>query len=168
MVETTGQLLPYGKLVMLVAGLASTGSALNATLYSASRVSFAMGRGQDLPTFLARIAPLRRTPHLAIAATGVLSMTMLLLLPIREVAASTGLMFLLLFALVCYSLIRLRHKQPDLKRSFKVPLVPLLPWVGVVSCIVLSFALMDLSLTAWIAASIWIVIGVVMNHRMNS
>jgi len=167
MVETTGQLLPYGKLVMLVAGLASTGSALNATLYSASRVSFAMGRGQDLPTFLARIAPLRRTPHLAIAATGVLSITMLLLLPIREVAASTSLMFLLLFALVCYSLIRLRHKQPDLKRPFRLPLVPLLPWAGVVSCVVLSFALMDLSLSAWITASIWIVIGVVVNHRMS-
>ena len=93
---------------------------------------------------------------------------MLLLLPIREIAASTSLMFLLLFALVCYSLIRLRHKQPDLKRSFRMPLVPLLPWTGVVSCVVLSCALMDLSLTAWIAASIWIVIGVVMNHRMNS
>ena len=168
MVETTGQLLPYGQLVMLVAGLASTGSALNATLYSASRVSFAMGRGRDLPAFLARIAQLRRTPHLAIAATGVLSITMLLLLPIREVAASTSLMFLLLFALVCYSLIRLRHKQPDLKRPFRLPLVPLLPWAGVVSCVVLSLALMDLSLSAWITASIWIVIGVVMNHRMNS
>ena len=168
MVETAGQLLPYGKLVMLVAGLASTGSALNATLYSASRVSFAMGRGQDLPTFLARIAPLRRTPHLAIAATGVLSITMLLLLPIREVAASTSLMFLLLFALVCYSLIRLRHKQPELKRPFRLPLVPFLPWVGVVSCVGLSFALMNLSLSAWITAGIWILIGIVVNHRMNS
>ena len=166
MIETTGQLLPYGKLVMLVAGLASTGSALNATLYSASRVSFAMGRGRDLPTSLARIASARRTPHLAIATTCVLSMTMLLLLRIREVAASTSLMFLLLFALVCYSLISLRHKQPGVKRSFRVPLVPLLPWAGVVSCVVLSFALMDLSLSAWITATIWIVIGVVGNHRM--
>lgn len=166
MVESAGQLLPYGTLVMLVAGLASTGSALNATLYSASRVSFAMGRGRDLPTFLARIAPVRRTPHLAIAVTGVLSMAMLLLLPIREVAASTSLMFMLLFALVCYSLIRLRHKLPDIKRSFRLPLVPLLPWVGVVSCVVLSFALIDLSLSAWITVSIWIVIGVVVNYRM--
>jgi len=166
MVEATGQLLPYGQLVMLVAGLASTGSALNATLYSASRVSFAMGRGRDLPAFLARIAPLRRTPYLAIAATGVLSITMLLLLPIRDVAASTSLMFLLLFALVCYSLIRLRHKQPDLKRPFRLPLVPFLPWAGVVFCVGLSFALMDLSLSAWITASIWIVIGVVVNYRI--
>lgn len=167
MMEASGQLLPYGKLVMLVAGLASTGSALNATLYSASRVSFAMGRGQDLPIILARITPVRRTPHWAIATTGMLSMTMLLLLPIREVAASTSLMFLLLFALVCYSLIRLRHKQPDLKRSFRVPLVPLLPWVGVISCVVLSFALMNLSLSAWIAAGSWIVIGVVVNHSLS-
>lgn len=167
LVETTGQLLPHGKLMMLVAGLASTGSALNATIYSASRISFAMGRGRDLPTFLARITSVRRTPHLAIATTGVLSITMLLLLPIREVAASTSLMFLFLFALVCYSLIRLRHKQPDLKRPFRVPLVPFLPWIGVISCLVLSFALMDLSLSAWITVSIWIVIGVVVNYRMS-
>jgi hypothetical protein len=31
---------------------------------------------------------------------------------------------------------------------------------------VLSFALMDLSLSAWITAGIWIVTGVVVNHGM--
>jgi len=44
LVEAAGVLLPAGDRVLLIAGLASTASALNATLYSASRIALAMGR----------------------------------------------------------------------------------------------------------------------------
>lgn len=38
-----------GRIVFLIGGLFSTMSALNATIYSSSRVSFAMGRDHNLP-----------------------------------------------------------------------------------------------------------------------
>jgi len=43
-------------------------------------------------------------------------------LPIEDIAASTNIMFLLVFVLVCATLIRMRMKRPERERPFKVPL----------------------------------------------
>lgn len=53
----------WGGILILVSGLASTMSVLNATIYSSSRVSFAMGRDNNLPAVFGRIHPHRcRSP----------------------------------------------------------------------------------------------------------
>ena len=62
-----------GGMVILIGGLLSTMSALNATIYSSSRVSFAMGRDRNLPTWFGKVHPVRKTPHWAILASAVLN-----------------------------------------------------------------------------------------------
>jgi len=52
-----------GGVLILIGGLFSTMSALNATIYSSSRVSFAMGRDRNLPAWFGKIHPLRKTPR---------------------------------------------------------------------------------------------------------
>ncbi|MBN1679987.1 MAG: amino acid permease [Anaerolineae bacterium] len=69
-VEAAGQFMPAGKILLLISGLASTMSALNATTYSSSRVSFAMGRDHNLPEIFSRIHPERHTPYLAVIMSG--------------------------------------------------------------------------------------------------
>lgn len=49
-----------GGLMILLGGLFSTMSALNATIYSSSRVSFAMGRDRNLPSWFGSIHPVRK------------------------------------------------------------------------------------------------------------
>lgn len=92
-----GQFVPYGKVLLLIAGLASTASALNATVFGASRIAFAMGRNGDLPSVLGRIHPSRQTPHVSIIATGILMTVMALSPPLEDSAAGTNIMFLLVF-----------------------------------------------------------------------
>ena len=58
-----------GGVMILIGGLLSTMSALNATIYSSSRVSFAMGRDRNLPSWFGRIHPKTKTPHWAILAS---------------------------------------------------------------------------------------------------
>jgi amino acid transporter/nucleotide-binding universal stress UspA family protein len=161
MAEAAGQFMPYGKLILLLAGMASTMSALNATIYSSSRVSFAMGRDGNLPTVFGRIHPLTQTPHYAVFISGALIIAMAILLPIEDVAASADIMFLLLFMMVCYSLITLRERRPDLKRRFKMPFYPYSAWIGIVLCLALSLTLFDLSPIAWYTALLWIGGGLV-------
>jgi amino acid transporter len=48
-----------GGILILIGGVFSTMSALNATIYSSSRVSFAMGRDRNLPSWFGKIHPLR-------------------------------------------------------------------------------------------------------------
>jgi len=148
-----------GGLLILFGGLFSTMSALNATIYSSSRVSFAMGRDRNLPSWFGRIHPLRKTPHWSILATGLLSAAMAVLLPIEVVASAANIMFLLLFIQVQAALIALRKKRPDLARGFKVPLVPLVPLLGILFQLGLAVYLFFYSPTAWLSAGVWIAMG---------
>jgi amino acid transporter/nucleotide-binding universal stress UspA family protein len=160
-VEVASQIFPWGigTAALLFSGLVSTMSALNATMYSSSRVSFAMGRDNNLPAFFARIHTKRYTPYLAILASGCLMLVFASALPIEDVAAAADIMFLLLFAQVNITVLRLRQKMPDLDRGFVIPWVPAIPIIGLVTQGVLAIALFTYSLEAWISAIIWMVIG---------
>ena len=160
MIRTAEKIMPFGALAMILGGLASTTSALNATVYSSSRVSFAMGRGGDLPGYFATIHRQRRTPHIAIMISGVLIVAFAVALPIEDVAGGASLTFLVLFLLTNLSLIRLRKLQPDLKRSFKVPWVPLLPIVTIGIQLLLSVHLFSVSPLAWYVTIGWTVFGI--------
>ncbi len=159
-VEAANRLMPYGTIVLLIGGLMSTLSALNATLYSSSRVSFSMGRNRDLPESFGQIHPRRHTPHWAIFISGLLVILMAVLLPIEDVASAADIMFMLLFTMVNASVIILRRRQPDVERPFKVPLMPLLPILGILTQLVLSVYLFNLSPIAWYATLVWIGLGV--------
>lgn len=161
LVDVANEFFSGGGMVILIGGLLSTMSALNATIYSSSRVSFAMGRDRNLPTWFGKIHPVRKTPHWAILASSVLIAVMAAALPIEAVASAADIMFLLLFIQVLVVLIALRKKRPDLRRGFKVPWVPFVPVVGIILQLGLAVVLFFYSPTAWLSAGIWIVLGLV-------
>jgi amino acid transporter/nucleotide-binding universal stress UspA family protein len=158
-VEAAGQFMPYGSVILLISALASTMSALNATTYSSSRVSFAMGRDHNLPAFFGKIHPKRHTPYWAVVITGGLILIMGWALPIEEVAAASSIMFLLLFAQVNVTVMVIRRKMPDLNRGFKVPWFPAVPVLGLLTQGALAAYLFTYSPRAWIVALGWIVAG---------
>jgi amino acid transporter/nucleotide-binding universal stress UspA family protein len=160
-VEVARQIFPWGigAVVLVFSGLVSTMSALNATTYSSSRVSFAMGRDRNLPAFFARIHTERHTPHLAVIASGALMLTMAWSLPIEAVAASADIMFLLLFFQVNVAVIMLRRKMPHLDRGFHTPWYPVTPILGLIAMGFLAVYLFSYSPVAWYSALAWIVAG---------
>jgi APA family basic amino acid/polyamine antiporter len=160
-IEAARQLMPFGAYVLVVGGLMSTMSALNATIYSSSRVSFAMGRDRNLPSVFGQIHEERHTPYWAIFISGALVCTTAALLPVESVATAADMMFLLLFIMVNIAVIRMRRLRPDLDRGFKVPLMPLLPIAGIISQIVLVVYLFLLSPEAWYVGVLWLAAGLV-------
>lgn len=159
LVNAADQFMVGGGIMILVGGLLSTVSALNATIYSSSRVAFAMARDGSLPEAMARVHPVRGTPHWAVAVSAVLIILMAVALPIEDVAAAAGMTFLFLFGGVNIALIRLRKQRPDLDRGFKVPWVPFTPIVAIVAMLLIAvFMLIDYPL-AWLASGGWIVAG---------
>ncbi len=160
-IEVAQQVFPWGigGFILLLSGLASTTSALNATTYASSRVSFAMGRDHNLPEFFARIHPKRHTPYLAVVATGALMTIMAWTLPIEDVAASASIMFLLLFILVNFAVLFLRLQSPELERGFRVPLFPILPVLAIISNAFLAVNIFRFSPIAWVFTVVWIAIG---------
>ncbi|GAB4361908.1 MAG: amino acid transporter [Deltaproteobacteria bacterium] len=158
-VEAARQFAPGGGVIVLIGGLLSTLSALLATIFSSSRVALAMARDHNLPAFLGRIHPEKKTPSLAIVFSTWIVLFMALALPIEDVASTADIMYLLLFLQVNVTLIRMRKTHPKLPRGFRVPLVPLIPVIGILTQLFIAVYLFVYSPTAWVFVGAWLLIG---------
>ena len=71
-------------------------AAVNSIVFSASRVSFAMGRDGNLPSMFGKLHPKKQTPVAALILSGAIIIGMVVLLPLNQVAsvADGGQLFL--------------------------------------------------------------------------
>jgi APA family basic amino acid/polyamine antiporter len=80
------------------------------------------------------------------------------LLPLETLANLVNIGTLFAFILVAIGVIILRHTRPDLERSFRTPLVPLVPILSVLA----SFYLMlNLTTATWVRFFVWMAAGLV-------
>ncbi len=165
MATSARQLLPGGDVIFYCAGIASTAGAMIAATFSAIRVTFALGRANDLPAALAGFHETRRSPHRAVLLCGAAVALMVVSLPMVEIAGAASQMFALLFGLVCLAAWRLRRSQPELVRPFRAPWLPVLATIGIVAGAVVFFALLSVSSTAWGISCLWLVGGAALHWR---
>ena len=158
--RAAAQFMPLGTFLIMVGALLSTMSALNATTFSSTRVSFAMGRDKALPDRFSSVSSKTRTPHIALGWSGVLILFVALTLPIEDVAASADIMFILLFLQVNLAVITIRSKYgKELKYGFLLPFFPILPMVAIGMQFLLVLSLFGVSIIAWVYAAAWIGMG---------
>ncbi len=158
--EAVSRLMPFGHFILTLAVIFSSTSALNATIYSATRASYALGRDSMLPKFFALIHKTKNTPYGALIATSVIVLVVTTLLPTKDVASSASIMFLFLFFLVNLCVIKIRRSMADeLTYGFLMPLFPLFPILAIICQVVLAVWLVHMSLIAWIVAPLWIFSG---------
>jgi APA family basic amino acid/polyamine antiporter len=159
--EAIARLIPFGNFLLTLAVIFASTSALNATIYSATRASYALGRDRMLPQPFARISKRRKTPWFALLATGVIVLLVATVLPTMHVASSASLMFLFLFFLVNLCVIKIRLNMSDeLQYGYLTPLFPFVPLLAISVQVVLVAELRHMSLIALIVAPVWIVSGV--------
>ncbi|MHA2094858.1 MAG: APC family permease, partial [Candidatus Hodarchaeales archaeon] len=158
------QMIPgLGLVVILFGGLLSTLSALNAAIYSSTRVAFALGRDGSLPSKLGTVSPKRHTPVTSINITGLLILVMAIIIPIDTVAASADFMFMILFGQVLLASMIIRKKvrksKEKLDYGFKTPLFPLIPVVGGIALTTIFLFTLVLHLDAFVTTLIWLALG---------
>lgn len=122
-----------------------------------TRVWFAMSRDGLLPHWFAATDP-HGVPHRVTWIAGVASAALAGFLPIRAVADLTNIGILAAFVVVCVAVIVLRRRRPDAQRSFRLPLMPIVPLFGVLSS---GFLMTQLHWETWLRFAIWLVIGLV-------
>ncbi len=160
--EAIRDLMPYGGLLITLAAIFSSTSALNATVYSSTRVLFAISRDGRLPGIFSKIHSVRRVPHYALFASSVIVLTVALIFPIEDVAASADIVFLLIFLLVNAAVIKIRNERgEELEYGFLMPYFPYIPLLAIVLQAVLSVWVFHVSPTAWAITLLWIVAGLV-------
>ena len=155
-----------------VAILAGFSSVILVMLLGQSRVFYAMGKDGLLPKAFGDLHPKYKTPYKANLAILVIVGLFAAFIPGDIVGDMTSIGTLFAFILVCISVIVLRKTEPDLKREFKTPFVPLVPILGVIVCLAMIYGL---GWTNWLRLGVWLLIGLVIyfvyskkNSKLNN
>ena len=128
---------PVGGAVIVGGAIFSMISASNASILAGSRVALSMSHRRHLPRFFGRIGARSHTPFVAVLAAGGSIGLFALLLPLQDLAHFANLVLLLALCFVNGALILHRRRFPDIERPFRVPLVPLVPALGIAANIYL-------------------------------
>jgi APA family basic amino acid/polyamine antiporter len=141
---------PAATFIVSIGAMIATASVLLTTILGVSRIVFAMGRSNDLPSFVSRLHPRFSTPHYAIWLTGAFMVAAILLADLSLVVTIST------FAMLVYYLIAnaAAMKIPASKRRY--PCV--IPVIGIITCIgLMAF----LGPNAWIIGLAGLGVGVV-------
>ncbi|MEF2968267.1 amino acid permease [Paenibacillus sp. M1] len=147
-----------------VAGFISLGAIVGITtvlfvlLFGQTRLFYAIGRDGLLPEKLSRLHPKTGAPSVSTWVTGSVVAVFAGLIPLDRLADLVSIGTLFAFISVSIGIIILRKTRPDLQRSFKVPLVPWIPLIAVLTC---GYLLISLPGITWIAFLVWMAIGLI-------
>ena len=132
-----------GALAMIVGAVLATVSSANASILSAARVNFAMGRDRILINWLNEVHPRFRTPYRAISATGIITLVLIAIgVGIGTLAEVASFMYLVTYTLVHVTIVVLRRANPEAyEPAFQIPsiLYPFVPTVGMLACLAVLF-----------------------------
>ncbi len=93
--------------IMAFAAIISAASAINATLLGSSRLSYMLSHERIIPKAIAKISPKTRVPMRAIALSGIMSIIIVFLFQLDVVAMAASIIFMVIFAAVNISAIKL-------------------------------------------------------------
>ena len=127
-------------------------------MYGQTRILFAMARDGLIPKVFERVNPRTQTPVTnTLIVTGFIAV-LAAVVPIDQLADATSIGTLFAFALVNVGVMVLRRTKPGLSRSFKTPLYPITPILGVTFCLYLMVRLAGVT---WLVFLIWTVVGLI-------
>lgn len=136
--------------------LAGFTSVILVLLLGQSRIFYTMSRDGLLPKFFSDLHPRFRTPWksnlILLLFVGVFGA----FAPLSFVGHLTSIGTLLAFALVCIGVLILRYLHPELPRPFKTPLVPIVPILGLITCLLM---MAFLNAGTWVRLIVWLLIG---------
>jgi len=139
-----------------VAGITSV---LLVMMLSAPRVFLAMARDGLVPhSFFGAVHPKFRTPWKSTILIGLFVGSMAGFLPLDFLLHMTNIGTLLAFVIVCAAVLVMRKMHPEAERPFRCPMVPVVPILGILSCLLLMFSLPAAN---WWRLGVWLVIGLV-------
>ena len=138
--------------------LIASGSVVLSSILGGTRASFAMGRDGLLPQQFDKISKRFGTPYFSIVVACIVIVVFagIFYNNIETIASIVNFGSLFTYLFVNLSVLKLRRSESETKRFFKVPLYPVVPVIGAISCVGLMFFLNE---SAIFVSGIWAAIG---------
>lgn len=144
-----------------VGALAGLTSVLLVYQLGTTRILYAMSRDGFIPKSLRAVNRKTKVPETLTWISGLIVIICSLFMDINISAEMCNFGTFTSFIIVCIAVLILRKTDPERHRPFRVPLVPLFPILGIVSCGLLTVYSMFKLKTSATLFPIWLVIGVV-------
>jgi len=141
-----------------VAILAGFSSVILVMLLGQSRVFFSMSRDGLVPKIFSDVHRKFRTPYKSNMLFFVFTGIFAAFIPEDVVGEMTSIGTLFAFILVCAGIWIMRVRNPELERGFRVPAVPLVATLGIITCGAMIYGL---GWTNWMRLLVWLVIGLI-------
>jgi APA family basic amino acid/polyamine antiporter len=142
-----------------VAILAGFSSVILVMLLGQSRVFYSMSRDGLVPPIFSVVHPRYRTPYKSNLVFFGFTAVFGAFVPGDIVGEMTSIGTLFAFMLVCAGVWIMRHKRPDLERGFRVPALPVVSLLGIITCGLMIFGL---GWTNWLRLLAWLALGLVL------
>ena len=142
--------------VLKLAILAGLTSVVLVMTMGQTRIYYAMAHDGLLPKTFGKIHKKYHTPHITTLFVTLLGTVVAGLFPVGVIGQIVSMGTLFIFGTVCLAVLSLRYTHPEVHRPFKVPLVPLIPALGILSLYGQMFFLPGV---AWLQFLSWIAFG---------
>lgn len=150
--------MPWFAILIKVGALTGLTTVILVLLYGQSRIFFTMSRDGLLPKIFSTVHPKTQTPYRSQLMIGVAVAFVAGLVPIHTLGEMVSIGTLFAFILVCTAVIYLRRAEASRHRPFRTPAVPVVPLLGIGSCLLL---MSGLPLETWLRLFAWLAVGAV-------
>ncbi|MEU0300528.1 amino acid permease [Streptomyces sp. NPDC006175] len=144
-----GGIIAFGAVVAIA-------SVVLAVMYGQTRILMSMSRDGLIPRVFERVSPKTRTPVANTWIVAVVFAVPAAFSSLDVVVNLTTIGTLATMAVVNVAVIALRRRNPELKRSFRVPLYPVSPIMGVGFCVYLMYGT---GWTTWVQFLVFLAVG---------
>jgi len=149
---------PYAWLsqAIILAILIGYTSVILIDLMAQSRMFYSISKDGLLPKMFSDVHAKFKTPYKSNIILCIFIALFAAFVPMNVVGEMTSIGTLLAFLMVCVGILILRKTDPEARRPFKVPFVPLIPILGILTCIAM---MIFLPWETWLRLAVWLIIG---------
>ncbi|MEU6068022.1 MULTISPECIES: amino acid permease [Streptomyces] len=152
--QVTGSAIGGG--VIAFGAVVAIASVVLAVMYGQTRILMSMSRDGLIPRVFEKVSPRTSTPVAGTLIVAVVFALPAAFAPLDAVMNLCTIGTLAIMAVVNITVIALRRREPGLVRSFRVPLYPVAPLLGVGFCLYLMY---ETGWTTWIQFAVFLAVG---------